>query len=341
MFQKLYNLYKSSSKNTPLEDFNTEAFVAILKYHPDIFDKFLKYIGLSGGNYTVETQVWYKLDENTACKPDIVIQNNRCICFIESKIHSNEGEGQLDNYNQVLNKEPFSEKHLIYCTKKHDPKSIEENNFRQYRWFHFAQVLIPFRQSYELVNDYINFLEQHNMTFDSSIFTDISTTQVNLLRTLKFEEYYIQLIVEKFKEIFPNVDLDKMTEKDIKDQLYLNNRQVAYSSSILNDSHWSELLFGINHCNSEFVCQIYLDKNVKEFVKIKSHILRSFEDKIKSQDYEKGTSFAFSKSVLSFQGENEEEDILKWFGECFESFIIVIEKSPNFDWNPNLLKQSN
>src|SRR5690606_23934065 len=102
--------------------FNTECFAGILKMHPEVLISFIKWIKLPPGNYSVNTQLNYPLVDDRNCIVDMVLENESTICFIENKVNSNEGWEQLNRYSKVLDQKTDKKTHLLYCTKKVDPK---------------------------------------------------------------------------------------------------------------------------------------------------------------------------------------------------------------------------
>lgn len=56
------------------------------------------------------------------------------IIFVENKVDSFEGNGQLEKYSKYLNQVKDKECHLFYCTKIIEKKEVNFSNFSQFRW---------------------------------------------------------------------------------------------------------------------------------------------------------------------------------------------------------------
>ena len=123
IYNRLLELYKKNraSEKTPLEDFITEILVGVLENDNELLDSFVNNIlEIEGTGFSIESQVKYNLDNDINCIIDIVVRNDENICFIENKVHSSEGERQLERYSKVLNEiHSFQGKNMFlrYCTK--------------------------------------------------------------------------------------------------------------------------------------------------------------------------------------------------------------------------------
>ena len=167
IYNRLLELYKKNraSEKTPLEDFITEILVGVLENDNELLDSFVNNIlEIEGTGFSIESQVKYNLDNDINCIIDIVVRNDENICFIENKVHSSEGERQLERYTKVLNelnniqgKNVF----LRYCTKFYDLKNIEDIDFLQYRWSNVYKFLEEYES--EMIDEYLKFLRGEGM----------------------------------------------------------------------------------------------------------------------------------------------------------------------------------
>lgn len=167
IYNRLLELYKKNraSEKTPLEDFITEILVGVLENDNELLDSFVNNIlEIEGTGFSIESQVKYNLDNDINCIIDIVVRNDENICFIENKVHSSEGERQLERYSKVLNEiHSFQGKNMFlrYCTKFYDPKNIDNIDFLQYRWSNVYRFLEEYKS--ELIYEYLEFLRGEGM----------------------------------------------------------------------------------------------------------------------------------------------------------------------------------
>lgn len=168
IYSRLLSLYKKNrdSQKTPLEDFTTELLVGVLEEDSEMLDDFVNNIlKIQGEGFSIESQVRYNLDSDTNCIIDIVVKNKETICFVENKVHSGEGDRQLERYTKVLKEIEQNEgKNIIlrYCTKYYDPKEIQDINFQQYRWSNVYSFLEVYSED-RLVEEYLEFLRSEGM----------------------------------------------------------------------------------------------------------------------------------------------------------------------------------
>src|SRR5690606_42154494 len=107
MFLSLFNLYKSNSEKTPLENFTTESLVGILNILPEVRGRFIRDIlELPEGNYFISTQKSYPGDaQNDGSCIDIVIESKELVCFMEVKVNSTENPGRSRSEERRVGKE--------------------------------------------------------------------------------------------------------------------------------------------------------------------------------------------------------------------------------------------
>jgi len=105
LFNSLIKLYSSHQLKTPLEDFTTEIFVNILQDNEIISSSFIRDVmKIQGDGFSISSQECFSYIKNNRkfCKIDIVFKNEDSICFLENKVHSEEGFEQLFSYCEVL-----------------------------------------------------------------------------------------------------------------------------------------------------------------------------------------------------------------------------------------------
>lgn len=105
VYLNLLNLYsrQSTASKTPLEDFTTEIFASILSKDDQLLNCFMNTVlKIDGEQFKIKTQQKYDLQDDRDCIVDVVIYNESTICFLENKVNSYEGHGQLERYKSVL-----------------------------------------------------------------------------------------------------------------------------------------------------------------------------------------------------------------------------------------------
>lgn len=169
LFNRLLNLYKSNNLRTPLEDFTTEVLVYILNAHEDIMNAFVREILKieSEGekfNATSQSTYLYKKNGRSFCKIDVVLKSNTKICFLENKVHYEEGFQQLISYCQVLDELiGFDKKYMRYCSKFYEEKAeIKNHDFLQFRWCNISNFLARWNTR-EIISEFLIFLEFNQM----------------------------------------------------------------------------------------------------------------------------------------------------------------------------------
>ena len=190
---KLIQLHAGS---VPLEDFFTEAVGHLLTEHPVLCRQWLKKIGLDEVSndqhvFSVNTQRSFRALEHhlVASRPDIEVKlsggfgdTGIDVIFVESKISSGEGPGQLKRYAEHLaDMGGAGRRTLLYVTRDYDPKEPKEVigevggaqesdgvRFVQSRWSEFYQSLAEYQTSLphkgsDLIAEVIAFMEEQGM----------------------------------------------------------------------------------------------------------------------------------------------------------------------------------
>jgi hypothetical protein len=222
LFINLLNLHSASK---PLEDFFTEIVAYFFSLNNDILIDWLKHHSIiSDNNYSsikVSTQQEHQALENHTedSRLDIVVELstglNTDIIFIESKIGSTEGWGQLKKYADILSKLPnVRHRILIYITSDYDLKQDIKQycldlslkvNFFQLRWFQFYSFLE--KRAFDILAQEILIFMRNNRMSQNNQFSSIDLlTMVNFNKTLHLMESTLSDEVEQeFKLAFGSV----------------------------------------------------------------------------------------------------------------------------------------
>ena len=136
LFNKLLGF---AGERVQLEDFFTEIVARLFEHHPEVFFKWISWENESQLDIKIrtDTQRFYPAladDENEHDGDghdkrsfiDLVVELNegeeRKVIFIESKVGSHEGLGQLPRYAKILAQEDAHKRLLLYVTKDYDRK---------------------------------------------------------------------------------------------------------------------------------------------------------------------------------------------------------------------------
>jgi len=339
MLIDLYNLFKRSNEySTPLEDFTTECFAGVLQQHPAVLDTFVKWLKLPDENYKVRTQVKYALENDQNCIVDLVLESAKTICFIEVKVNSKEGWRQLKRYSNVLDGITKANKHLIYCTKNFDTKSVFKHNFIQFRWNEVAALLNKKHLEIPLVKDFINYLKRHDMAQDYDITTNTVITMQHFMKTYTAIEYHIQQAIPAFKSFFPSARLEK--ENNLN-KISDHDRIGRVAKWITLDPHkYSEILYCIHFQSVKMQTQIWISNDHPEIHKLKK--LAENHPVLKYWHDDNGLGIYLDRKLYScIDDKNADEKIKEWFAKSFEVFKDFIIESSEVNWNYDALFISN
>ncbi len=330
IFNSLLKLYKSQNVRTPLEDFTTEILVHILNANSDIMSIFVSDIlKINGDNFIASSQETFAFEKRGRrfCKVDVVFRNENQICFLENKVHSEEGQNQLSNYSDLLNElYGYEEKYLRYCTKFYeDKKHINTNGFIQFRWCNISNFLQKWKNR-GLIKQFLEFLESHQMG-NSTDFTiqEMSALQ-NINPVLLKMNSYLDKVKPRFIEVFGN-----LTHINNSKQLTQHNRQVIVKHPIFGEGY-SELGAGFNFADTpKLIVWIWVDKRCTEFSEFNRVVTPDWV-------YHNEEYLDVIKSLTDFiSSENMELDIENWFINAFEIVKSIMKANKQINWNvPNL-----
>lgn len=326
MFDKLLKLVKSKSGKTQLEDFTTELLVELLNNIPKLKNKFCnEFLGLKSNYFTITSQVKY---DNSII--DIEIKGEDEICFIENKVGSNEGLGidknspeeigQLEKYCNVLDefaRKGFRTK-LVYCTQRDEPKKIVKHSFHQFKWYHIAQFLEPYKEE-KLTELFIDFLKKHDMAHDMKLTSKDIVAIENFGRIFNIMNRHMERVKSHFEKLFPNVK-DSRRGKSFEYQLERHNRFCIYSESPVEGEDWAEILYAFE-LSGNITTHIFFgikSPNYKKFRNIlEGGYLNGTEYLVQHYDG-LGSKIYMEKKLGSYiNDENSEIEIENWFKDSF------------------------
>ena len=331
-------MYKKNrdTNKTPLENYTTELLVGILESDNKLLDEFVNKILLIDGNgFSINSQVKYILEDDVNCIIDMVVGNEKNICFVENKVGSLEGDRQLERYSKVLKlieAKKGQEIHLRYCTKYYDRKEVIDIEFQQYRWRDIYQFFEKYKQNL-IIQEYLSFLRSENMDNAGNFSFQDLIVMKNVNTTIKKMDECLDMIKPKLIEAFCapyEYDYERLK------QISKNNQYVMWCKNIIGENAYSEITVGFGINKKELpIAQvfIYIEKGNSEFEKIKN--VHSEElAKIFDSYYhgEESISYTFEKAVSDFISfENQNEVICKWFAEKI-AVIAGLKNSINIMW---------
>lgn len=339
MFSSLYNLYHKSHFKTPLEDFNTECFAGILDCNPDILQAFVQFLELSGSNYKVETQVYYSESDYPTCFIDMVLKNDDTICFIENKVHSSEsGADQLIKYDELLQSFDIKHKELRYITKWSDPKKGFDTNFKQYRWYDIASLLIKTAPDDRIVNDYHEFLKSHNMALKKEITTDTVIALKNFNQAFQTAKLHLDKAYELLQREFPKATIGSQNMTSYKS--ILEGQRIAYHIHELFQSdknYHTEILIHFKAEDVSYQVQLWMNSKHNNTGKIEECAKNM--DCFDFIDNKEGGLIIHNKVKLYqfIDKDDADGEISKWFESALGNIKQLINSTNKLDWKPELL----
>jgi PD-(D/E)XK nuclease superfamily len=349
LFSRLLKLHNG---NTPLEDFFTELFAHLLSTDREILYAWLKYLGLP--SIHVDLNAYVRTQQTFNClthhdvdsRPDIVIELDQNIIFVESKIGSKEGYNQLQRYAEILDRLPGSRnKYLIYITRDFDPKyegeilkGIPESNvqFKQVRWHHFYQFLKTQKDTM-LVKEIMKFMQENQMAHNNQFSSIDVIALANFTRSLNLVEQIMWgEVSQRFNQVLGSMLSRAMTRAG----LHNNERYLMYSR--MSDKWWCGLGFMLNTSNSTDYPTVYLTLEVDPKSPRREEIITAMKDICKQlgwQGYDLDDSKAWSRIVLgrSLQSFLSEDDhivaIQKFFLKSLDELSEIKSQYSYLPWD--------
>jgi hypothetical protein len=340
IYHRLLELYEKNrdSHKTPLEDFTTELLVGTLESSQELLDGFLQEVLMIKGEcFTITSQKKYILDDEMNCIVDVVFENQNTICFLENKVNSGEGNGQLARYARLLenlHKASGKEVHLRYCTKYYDPKIIENIEFRQIRWPDIYQYLSQ-HQEKDRVKDYMDYLRRENMAGTEQFnFKDLITMTTINDTILKMDEI-LDLVKPKLTELFGKpyqYDYERLK------QICKHGRYAMWTSPVFGNNGHSEVLLGFEFYHEiperapiVFI-QCYCSKQNNKYPMFVTRVNKTSRFDFQLEE-EHGFNVWFEKPLSDFLSHpKQKEEICQLFIDQLNRVDGFRNQSPELEW---------
>ena len=168
-------LYKWSSGQD--ENFITEILVYLLNHYlsnEDVASKSI-FSRITGGRLKPNAAEFDALSVTTQTHtkkgiPDVKIENNHFLCFIEVKVDSHFGNNQLSRYRSILNASDKSTALISLTRYPYDQHGADIAPDHAFRWHEIADWLkaldLKSTISIFLTNEYIDFLEHRGLSMN-------------------------------------------------------------------------------------------------------------------------------------------------------------------------------
>lgn len=335
IFSQLLNLYRSNLVKVPVEDYITEVFSGLLNSEQKLLDDYINnFLHIEGSDFTVKTQVRYPTQNSIV---DMVFENKDTICFVENKVESSEGNGQLEKYSLILGKQN-KRSYLVYCTKYLDnkDKEIYESNckFIQCRWADIYDYFSTYPNS-QISNLFIDFMEHENLNSVADFNVQNILTMQNFYETIQKMDESLQVVSPEFTKYFGvpyTRDLASLK------QIQRHNRYAIWTDNVLNGDGYSEILlaFGFDDNSSPSIyIQFWCDKNHEQHLNFSKVVNKYCPAALKKHD-ELGTNVWYESSLLNFiASDNQFVDIKNWFEEHilkFNEFKLYTQEHKLLEW---------
>lgn len=337
MYNNLYKLFSRKDESelqsrSLLEDFNTEAFVGLLKGNDSLKEKFIKqFLNLPEDNYEILTQVSKSLKKlNTGdsdCRIDIILEGKGNVVFIECKVNSTEGFEQLNRYQKALGLHyPYHNKVLLYITKNYDPKTFIDCNFKQYRWFEIARFLNEVEEKTYYKTEYLSFLKNQGMAQEYVMTKENFEALKVLQKTVEIAQTYIENSKKDFECLF---GIKSVNSNWNWGEIQRSNRFCNLSQNILDGEGYSEIVYSIEFDTSELSAHIFVDKNHELFNDFKALKTLPTMEFIEFSD-DRGASFYIKESLERFiDNEDSLSLVANWYSDTFRTFKCFIDTNKN------------
>ncbi|MEX0772360.1 MAG: hypothetical protein WD038_04285 [Balneolales bacterium] len=278
LFARLLKLYGNGSTNRPTEDFCTECLAGILQSDQSLLNEFVWQVlnikSLEGwqdsgtkptddnkqtGNFRVVTRKHYPDNWGNSRYPDMVFTSDEVLCFLEIKVDSGEGEGQLKGYKEILDmQDAQSINCLRYCTKYIDEKD-EVEGFEQFRWADVAVFLRQYEDGNQLIQAFLEFLKEKQMAGNERFTNEDMIALKQFGDVISKVQQVFESVEKKLSSCFGNHSKSKslFTEKIASKQ-----RLAIWRENVINDKAWSEVLIAFNFKGSELTENPVLSVNL-------------------------------------------------------------------------------
>ena len=344
LFNKLLGFAGGSIQ---LEDFFTEIVARLFEHHPEVFFKWIGWTGELYRNKPIRTYTQrfcpaLKGDENEhdgndrdkRSFIDLVVELNegkeREVIFIESKVGSHEGPGQLPRYAKILADESARKRLLLYVTRDYDRKEESEIlkdgvsskvKFSQRRWYELYRCLKGCESDF-LVAETLTFMEEHGMALDNRFSPVDLLTMTNFPRVLSMmEETMWGQVEEEFKEVIGGVNKQAASMTQIR----YHNRYVMYTdkSTHVNGVLGFHFALGNDDPYPKVVVQLEAHPQLRQVIEM----MEKYREENKHWHFEKYRSgYAKLRTAQSLRAFLDKEDHVKAIREFFLERLNEIAK---------------
>ncbi|MTI80847.1 MAG: hypothetical protein FH758_08185 [Firmicutes bacterium] len=295
-------------------------------------------LNITGKNFIILSQKKYQLDGDIDCIVDVIIVNEDVVCFLENKVHSGEGERQLERYTEVLKRINYNEGkevYLRYCTKYYDPKEIPGVNFKQFRWANIYNFFATYYPQNDLVKEYLSFLRSENMAGTNDFNYNDLITMTTINSTISKMDEILDLAKPKLTELFGT---PYQRDYERVKQVCMHDRYAMWSMDVFGEGY-SEVLLCFEFSSVDeglapfLVVQCYCDKKNNKFKEYKSILEeeKDFFDYVEIEDY--GCWGWFEKPLSDFMSsQNQIEQISDWFIEKLVDLSKFRERTEPLGW---------
>lgn len=334
IFTRLLKLYKNNSDKTPKEDFTTEIFVGILEKDSEFLDDYVNnFLKIKGEGFEVYSQRSYTLNTASDCRIDMVIENDEKIIFIENKVDSSEGSGQLEKYSKYLNQVKDKECHLFYCTKIIEEKEVNFSNFSQFRWKDIYDYYE--NREVELLVEFLEYLEEEGIVMNKKFnFTDMVVME-NIVETIAKMDEVLNETSQHLEQNFGKC----IKYSGRSTQIERNNLYSNYISWVLNGNGYTDISANFNFNKNEYEVPhlelvLLVETKSEYFDQFKDAIDKNIlNDGLKGTIYDNGVNIWVAEPIQNFlSSETQIEDMKGWFKKQIEAMVRFKNETPDFGW---------
>ena len=340
VFSTLIDLVSGEHCRIPLEDVSSEILSAILRQHDGrLLDRFAnEVLGVEGTDYQLQTRVQYRLPSHGITIPDMVLQNGRHLIFVENKVKSPEGKGQLIRYRDVLltvcgQKTP----HLRYCTLHLDPKSIPDVDFAQLRWVNIARFLKQHEPG-DLAYEFLDFLEEKEIANMNGFNIVDMAAMVRFKKiTSVIETCLTDRPVQELRREFGDVKHNGSGMRSAYSNLPEHNRIAVYVENVIDVKEYSELLIAFQFESMTglaipvLVTQLYCDRNASVVDQLISRARDSTDFDVFDEPY--GILIYREEPIWQFKDPDSQlMAIQDWFIDSIAMFTRFREETKTIPW---------
>lgn len=220
IFSRVFS-YIEREKHSPLENFLIEILAYSLINDQMFRTNFFKLFPSLRFNNEVISVTTQKNYEGVG-RPDIEIRFNSTMVFIECKVESPEGRGQLEKYIQSLHKEKIQSKHFIYLTKYYEIKDFPKTSVitHQTRWIDIYKIIDE--ENTQISKEFKSFLKENNMeNVKNFSLQDLNAMKSISVAISKMDEV-LEQVKPEFAKVFGAFSKDSSRSSRLWDNYYAN-----------------------------------------------------------------------------------------------------------------------